>query len=648
MPKIDAKSAALVLLLALAAPSHAAESWWNKEWAARKSFTIDTGASGVPFTEPPGTSLVLIRLHGGNFNFAGAREDGSDIRFVATDDKTILDHQIEKYDTLLNEAYVWVKVPDLKAGEQTKFWLYSGNGAEKIEEVSDPKATFDADTVLVYHFGGSSTPVDATKNANNATTGGTLSEGALIAGGMRLLGNTAIKIPASDSLKRNDGDPITWSGWIKSTAKSDRGVIFQMVDGAKGFEVGLANGVPYVEIRDAAGRRRSPAGEPLADSVWKHLAVVATNASTTLYVDGKEYAKLDSPIPGLSGAATLGADADGTSGAVGEIDEIEISKTARGAGWVKFAATSQAGGDASNKLVVPGEDESGTGGGGENEMLKHLALFGDIAKNMMFDGWIAIGVCVIMMIAGWSVAIGKYLLLGRIRKGNEKFLEQWKEVATDLTVMDTDDNDSAKSFGGKASKKAIKLMHDSPLYHVYQIGAGEIRHRLGDGKNAGQGLSARSIQAIRASLDAGLVHEHHRLNKGIVMLTMSIAGGPYVGLLGTVVGVMITFAIIAKSGNVEVNSIAPGIASALLATVVGLLVAIPALFMYSFLSSGIKEALSSMQVFIDEFIAKVAEFYPTPGEATLPVPIKQIRSPEEAARAHEATQSEIAEQSRNK
>jgi biopolymer transport protein ExbB len=191
-------------------------------------------------------------------------------------------------------------------------------------------------------------------------------------------------------------------------------------------------------------------------------------------------------------------------------------------------------------------------------------------------------------------------------------------------------------------------MHDSPLYHVYQIGAGEIRHRLGDGKNAGQGLSARSIQAIRASLDAGLVHEHHRLNKGIVMLTMSIAGGPYVGLLGTVVGVMITFAIIAKSGNVEVNSIAPGIASALLATVVGLLVAIPALFMYSFLSSGIKEALSSMQVFIDEFIAKVAEFYPTPGEATLPVPIKQIRSPEEAARAHEATQSEIAEQSRNK
>jgi biopolymer transport protein ExbB len=90
---------------------------------------------------------------------------------------------------------------------------------------------------------------------------------------------------------------------------------------------------------------------------------------------------------------------------------------------------------------------------------------------------------------------------------------------------------------------------------------------------------------------------------------MSIAGGPYVGLLGTVVGVMITFAIIARSGEVNVNSIAPGIASALLATVVGLVVAIPALFIYSYLNGRIKNSLGLMQVFIDEFVAKMAEFY---------------------------------------
>ena len=95
-----------------------------------------------------------------------------------------------------------------------------------------------------------------------------------------------------------------------------------------------------------------------------------------------------------------------------------------------------------------------------------------------------------------------------------------------------------------------------------------------------------------------------------MFLTIGIAGGPYLGLLGTVIGVMITFAIIAKSGEVEINSIAPGIAGALLATVAGLAVAIPALFVYSYISTRIKDAISDMQVFIDEFVAKIAEFYP--------------------------------------
>ena len=96
------------------------------------------------------------------------------------------------------------------------------------------------------------------------------------------------------------------------------------------------------------------------------------------------------------------------------------------------------------------------------------------------------------------------------------------------------------------------------------------------------------------------------------------------------------FAIIAKSGEVDVNSIAPGIASALLATTVGLLVAIPALFMYSFLNQRIKGVVADMRVFIDEFVAKVAEFYPPPGEDGALPPLKTVRSPEEALK-HEAS-----------
>ncbi len=629
---------AITALLAIVPSVFAEDSWWDKEWGARKSFTIDTSDTGAPIASAPGTSLVLVRLHSGNFNFANAREDGSDLRFVAADDKTVLDHQVERFDALMNEAFVWVKVPDIAAKGQTKFWLYSGNAGEL--ESTDPKATYDGDTVLVYHFTGSPSPTDATKNANNATTGGTLSEGSLIAGGLRLLGNTAIRIPASESLRRNADAPLTWSAWINPSTFSERQVLFQSIENGNGFEIGLANGSPYVEILESGARSRSPLGEALPSGSWKHLAVVAEASATTLFVDGREVAKLESGLPAFAGESVLGADADGANGAVGEIDEVQISRTARPPAWVEFASINQSGREASTALLVPGEDEGAGAPSAHGGTLEHIMLFGDIAKNMMFDGWIAVFVCVIMMIAGWSVAFQKFVVLNKIQKGNAEFQRQWKKVATDLTVLDHDDPEVAKSFNGAANKKAIKLMHFSPLYHVYHIGAEEIRHRL-TGPKKTDGLSARSIQAIRAALDAGLVHEQHRLNSGLVLLTTSIAGGPYVGLLGTVVGVMITFAIIAKSGEVDVNSIAPGIASALLATTVGLLVAIPALFMYSYLSTRIKESISAMQVFIDEFVAKVAEFYPTPGERALSIPIRQIKSPEAAVRQEEITKAEI-------
>ncbi len=249
---------------------------------------------------------------------------------------------------------------------------------------------------------------------------------------------------------------------------------------------------------------------------------------------------------------------------------------------------------------------------GHSKAMEHLSLFGDIAKNMMFDGWIAIGVCFVMVALGWSVAARKMVYLNSIKKGTDLFLTQWDKLSSDLTSIDHADGDSVKSLGGNTDPKTQKLVQRSPLYSIYHIGSEEIRHRLTRDDKGAQTttLSSRSVQAIRASLDAGLVRENHKLTDGLVYLTISIAGGPYVGLLGTVVGVMITFAIISKQGQVDVNSIAPGIASALLATVAGLVVAIPALFIYSYLNGRIKNIVAEMQVFIDEFVAKVAEFYP--------------------------------------
>ncbi|TAE85397.1 MAG: hypothetical protein EAZ82_13380 [Verrucomicrobia bacterium] len=248
-------------------------------------------------------------------------------------------------------------------------------------------------------------------------------------------------------------------------------------------------------------------------------------------------------------------------------------------------------------------------GGEHGGAMEHIALFGDIAKNMMFDGWIAIAVCVLMIAVGWTIAARKILYLNSVAKGTREFIRQWSLLSNDLTAIDHADKGSVQSLGGNADSATQALIHKSPLYEIYHIGSDEIRHRLEQDRTHKKGLTGRSIQAIRAALDAGLVRSQHKLTDGLVYLTISIAGGPYVGLLGTVVGVMITFALIAKQGEVDVNAIAPGIASALLATVAGLIVAIPALFVYSYLNNRIKSMVGEMQVFIDEFVAKMAEFY---------------------------------------
>ncbi|MES2658183.1 MAG: DUF2341 domain-containing protein [Verrucomicrobiota bacterium] len=586
----------------------AKDAWWDAAWTQRAKITLDTSGDAAGLTDPAGTATVLVRL-GEGFPF-DASPDGSDLRFVSADGKTVLPHQIESYDSTLYEAFVWVKFPDIKPAAKQAFYVYLGNASPEVA-APKPEETFDADFSLVYHFAETSAaPVDSTANGNTAETVGGTSGQALIGNALRLLGAAPITIPAKPSLAWQAGQAFTLSAWIKPTALQPGAVIISRGEGNSSFRLLLDNGVPVVET----GGKRSQPGAPVAAAMWTHLALVADGKTLKLLVDGAPYAELaaalsalDTPI--LIGGLATGAPATGAAPFVGEIDEFTLSKTARSAGWVKLTAINQGSTDAAQRTLTLGEIEGGEGGEHSGGVMEHLSLFGDIANNMMFDGWIAIGVCAIMIVVGWTVAVKKFLYLNSIEKGTKIFLKQWKALSTDLTALDTEDRSSVSSLGGQVGESEQSLIQKSPLFHIYQIGADEIRHRLDKDNNRVQGLSGRSIQAIRASLDAGLVHETHRLSDGLVYLTMSIAGGPYVGLLGTVVGVMITFAIIAKSGEVNVNSIAPGIASALLATVVGLVVAIPALFIYSYLNGRIKNSLGLMQVFIDEFVAKMAEFY---------------------------------------
>ncbi|MEJ1972698.1 MAG: MotA/TolQ/ExbB proton channel family protein [Lacunisphaera sp.] len=393
--------------------------------------------------------------------------------------------------------------------------------------------------------------------------------------------------------------------------------IFSRHASARSFAIGLDNGVPYVEIGNAGRTQRSVAGAPLAAGSWHHLAVTADGQQLTIYVDGANYSALGAGVPALAESSVIGGNPASGTAFAGELDEMEIDRVARSASAIKLAAASQ-GGDGPGKVVIFGADEQPT------SWLHFLkgGYVGVIVGSLTLDGWVVIGILAVMSAVSWFVMIRKGLLVSRVGKANELFLENWRHVAADLSVLDAGDADHARSLGGRSSGRA---MHGSPLYRIYHIGVEEIRHRIsGDpADNRAKVLTARSIQAIRAALDGGLVRETQKMNSNMVLLTIAISGGPFLGLLGTVVGVMITFAAVASAGEVNVNAIAPGIAAALLATVAGLGVAIPALFGYNYLLTQIKGASNDMHIFIDEFITKLAEFYSdevvieaTPGDSS--------------------------------
>ncbi|MCE0484093.1 MAG: DUF2341 domain-containing protein [Methylacidiphilales bacterium] len=608
----------LIGLVAYLAFSTASPAWWNSDWTLRKKITLDASSAGGAINDPIGTTPVLIRLHDGDFQFAAARDDGSDLRFVADDDRTPLTYHIEKYDALLGEAFVWVRVPDLKPGATTSIWLYYGQTGDKpAPGGAEAKGTYDADTVLVYHFSASGKPAhDFSESGNDSQNAGAVTDGSLIGPGLRLDGATPLAIPASSSLAWSESSTLTWSAWIKPVALQPNSVIFSRRDAGRDFLIGLDNGVPFVEVNGT----RSSAGAPLAANSWHHLAVVAFSAQVTLYLDGVAYATLGVGLPVLNSASLLGGDSPDATGSVGfsgELDELEISKIARPVGFIKWAALSQ--GENSARLLTMGQDEQASSGWFSGA----FGLFAVIVKSVTVDGWVVIGVLGIMSAISWFVMVTKFFYINGVSRANREFLQEWQHVASDLTVLDHTDADAVQSLGGRVGATSQRRMNNAPLYRIYHIGAAEIGHRV-RGANGSAILSAQSIQAIRASLDSGFVRENQTLNSGLVFLTISIAGGPFLGLLGTVIGVMITFAAIASTGEVNISAIAPGLAAALIATVAGLIVAIPALLGYNYLISRLKTVSSDMQIFIDEFVTKMAEFYSSTASAETSVEIQAL------------------------
>ena len=575
----------------LTAPD-ASAAWWNGDWQYRVKIDADAGARGANVTEPIGRTQVLVRLLANNFKFDTAKPDGSDIRFVAADDRTPLHYHIEKWDGLIDQvALVWVDLPDLAPGTATSITMYWGNA--HANDASDARATYDSDQLLVWHFAEENGLAhDSTAYGNNALTAGKRAEAGIIGFAHKFDSTSPVKLAPNPTLNIPAGRAATWQMWVKPTPPAQSSTVYDQRDagGVNGVTIGLQAGAPFVAVSSAAGVARAQAQSPLVADSWHLLSVTAAVDHVTLFVDGVKVADAAGALPAVAGAATLGGAAASPSALPnfqGQIDELQISRMARPAGAIMVADRSQ--GPQANLLAFEAPEQTSSFGSG---------YIGIILRSVTVDAWVVIGILGVMMLISWLVMVLKGIMVSTTSGANKRFRTLLRETARRPT------NDLLPQLPAER----VRTLGGSCLYRVYETGVREVHDRLSGGRTLVDGqIAPQSLAAIRSAMDAAMIRETQRLNSQMVFLTIAISGGPFVGLLGTVIGVMITFAAIAAQGDVNVNSIAPGISAALLATAAGMFVAIPALFGYNYFQTRIKSAVTEMAVFVDEIVTRIAE-----------------------------------------
>jgi biopolymer transport protein ExbB len=594
-----------MLALALAVPG-VAQAWWDDAWAYRKPITVDSTAAGAGLGESVENFPVLIRLHVGNFGYFGdTRPDGADLRFIGADDQTPLPFHVESYDPAAGMAFIWVNLPRLTAGSSETVFMYYGNPDAK--PASDPGASFDVAAALAYHFGDGQ-PGDLTSYGNNpAAATAAANPGSVIGAGVRFDGRQSITVAASPSLRLVPSQGLTLSAWVNADQEQGDAVLAAGTDpSGAAVTLGISGLSPYLRVVGPGGTAETPRDAALVVGTWQLVTATVGGGMARLYVDGVLAGEVAASPGEVGGEFTIGAGPDGDRGFVGAIDELRIDNVARSADWVKAQFANQG---QTDTLLRYGEDTAKEAGEEPSYFLITL-------QNVTLDGWVVIAVLAVMFVVSWVIMITKAITIRRVRKDNEAFLADFRRQDTDhLDALDSDSADDEEAAAHE-TLAALSGKHDhyqsSTVYHLYHAGIKQVHLRLA-GRSAGAAradrLTTQGLDSIRATIDATNVRETQKLNSQMVLLTLAIAGGPFLGLLGTVVGVMITFAVIAATGDVNVNSIAPGIAAALAATVAGLAVAIPALFGYNWLASQIKEVVADNRVFVDEFVTRLAERY---------------------------------------
>ena len=212
------------------------------------------------------------------------------------------------------------------------------------------------------------------------------------------------------------------------------------------------------------------------------------------------------------------------------------------------------------------------------------------------EGKIIIIVLLFFSMFAWSVMVAKALQIRGAKRLNLHFDEAFRSQEVFFSIYD-------RQVSGKIHVEGC------PLFSVYEGGCQDLGRMLNRGKEQEEKefISVDSVQHVQRTLERGVASESLKLESGLIFLSIAVSGAPFLGLLGTVWGVMTVFTNVGIEGEANLAIMAPGLSAAMMTTVAGLLVAIPSMFGYNWLVHNLRVLTVELDNFAQELLSRIEQ-----------------------------------------
>jgi biopolymer transport protein TolQ len=182
----------------------------------------------------------------------------------------------------------------------------------------------------------------------------------------------------------------------------------------------------------------------------------------------------------------------------------------------------------------------------------------------------------------WAIAIDKFLLYGRTKRAMNRFEQAF--------------------WSGQSLEELYRSLSSRPTHSMAALFVAAMREWKRSFEGPSRSFAGLQMR-IEKVMDVTITREVERLERNLLVLATVGSAGPFIGLFGTVWGIMTSFQSIAASKNTSLAVVAPGIAEALFATAIGLIAAIPATIFYNKFISEVNKQAQRLEGFADEFAA---------------------------------------------